>query len=200
MSNLRNEILEKAMELFLVKSYNEVSLKEIQCSVGCSRGVMYHHFESKKQIFEEVVEKYILPAFSNLSGIPKDKRITLLDSINSSVDFRLKYIQIFKRNDLKDMSDFFFFKLLFHIGEYYDGFIQLINELQIREASIWRSIILNAIANKEILDSVNIDFLVQYFVSFPYGIGLMNAFNVQSINCNEIKEHYLQFYELIRCK
>lgn len=200
MRSLKNEILENAMMLFLTKSYNEVSIKDIQNSVRCSRGVMYHHFKSKKQIFENVIKEYILPAFSNFSGIPIEKRSTLIDSINSSVEFRVRYIQLFKKNNLKDMSDFHFFKLLFQIGESYEGFIELVNELQVKEANIWAEVVQNAIKNKEIIGTIDINFVVQYFVSLPYGIGLINAFNTSGINCNDIKTHYIQFYNLIRNK
>lgn len=38
MSTLKDEILRKAMILFLTRDYREVTMKEIQNSVGCSRG------------------------------------------------------------------------------------------------------------------------------------------------------------------
>ena len=110
MSTLKDEILKKAMVLFLTRDYSEVTMKEIQNTVGCSRGVMYHHFVNKEQIFEEVVKTYLLPAFSNFSIIPSGKILTLLDAINASVEFRTRYIGLFKEIISDKLIDYYFFK------------------------------------------------------------------------------------------
>lgn len=197
MTNLKNEILAKSMSLFLLKSYNEVSIKEIQVAVGCSRGVMYHHFESKKQIFEEVVKKYILPAFSSFSNVAKEKRLTLRDAIDSSIAIRVRYIQSLKENNSNESVDFLFFKFLFQLGELYDGFSDIADNLQCKETEAWKEVVLNAIKNGEIKEYLDADFVTQYFVSLPYGLGLLRAF-AKGINCEDIKDSYIKFYNLIR--
>ena len=56
----KQHILETAFLLFLRKSYKAVTLKEIIFESGLSNGAFYHHFESKEQLFKEVIDTYLL--------------------------------------------------------------------------------------------------------------------------------------------
>ncbi|MDR2424627.1 MAG: TetR/AcrR family transcriptional regulator, partial [Prevotellaceae bacterium] len=55
----KQHILETACLLFLKKSYKEVTLKEIIRETGLSNGAFYHHFESKEQLFKEVIDTHL---------------------------------------------------------------------------------------------------------------------------------------------
>lgn len=197
MSTLKDEILKKAMVLFLTRDYSEVTMKEIQNAVGCSRGVMYHHFVNKEQIFEEVVKTYLLPAFSNFSIIPSGEMLTLLDAINASVEFRTRYIGLFREIISDKLIDYYFFKLIFQVGEHYDGFMDLVDRLIEQELSTWKIIIRLAIRNGEINEMIDIDFASQYFSMLPYGLGLARAFKC-GLKIEDIKVSYLKFYNLIK--
>ncbi len=197
MSTLKDEILRKAMILFLTRGYREVTMKEIQNSVGCSRGVMYHHFINKEQIFEEVVRIYLLPAFSNFSIIPSGKALTLLDAINTSVEFRTRYISLFKEVISDKQKDYYFFKLIFQVGEHYEGFMELVNQLIEQELSTWKIIVRLALKNGEIKKDTDVEFVSQYFAMLPYGLGLARAFK-RGLKIEDIKISYMKFYNLIK--
>jgi len=55
MKESRQHILVKASGLFLRKSYKEVTMKELVESTGLSKGAFYHYFDSKEQLFLEVL-------------------------------------------------------------------------------------------------------------------------------------------------
>lgn len=50
----RERVLEAARELFLERDYDEVSTTEVLARAGVSRGAMYHHFPSKRDLYREV--------------------------------------------------------------------------------------------------------------------------------------------------
>jgi len=58
MKETRDYILKKTFELFLQKSYKEVTMKEIVDRTGLSKGAFYHYFESKDAVFVEVVKYF----------------------------------------------------------------------------------------------------------------------------------------------
>ncbi|MDR2562425.1 MAG: TetR/AcrR family transcriptional regulator, partial [Prevotellaceae bacterium] len=55
----KQHILETACLLFMKKSYKAVTLKEIIRETGLSNGAFYHHFESKEQLFKEVIDTHL---------------------------------------------------------------------------------------------------------------------------------------------
>ncbi len=54
----KQDIKEKAYELFAKKGFKEVTMKDICESTGLSRGGLYRHYESTEQIFLEIVNAF----------------------------------------------------------------------------------------------------------------------------------------------
>ena len=51
----RQEILEAALQLFIRKGYAGTKVGDIADAVGMSTGLMFHYFESKEKLYEELV-------------------------------------------------------------------------------------------------------------------------------------------------
>ena len=56
----KKAILETAESLFLEKGYQETAIDEILSRLSTSKGSLYHHFESKQQILEEICREKML--------------------------------------------------------------------------------------------------------------------------------------------
>ena len=57
MENTKEKILEVATNLFLEKGYKQTRISDIINGLdGLTKGAIYHHFESKEDIFEAVVK------------------------------------------------------------------------------------------------------------------------------------------------
>lgn len=56
----REDILKAAFPLFLAHGYDGTGLNEILAASKLSKGALYHHFISKQEVYEEVVEAYFL--------------------------------------------------------------------------------------------------------------------------------------------
>lgn len=65
MNETKTQILQVAFKLFLQKSFKEVTLNEIVAATKLSKGAFYHYFESKEQLFKEVITFY----YVNMSGV-----------------------------------------------------------------------------------------------------------------------------------
>lgn len=57
--NLRENILDAALQIFSRRGYAAASLREIIESIGVSKGGFYHHFATKEILFVGVVERIL---------------------------------------------------------------------------------------------------------------------------------------------
>jgi len=53
----RARLIEAARELFVERGYEDTSTESILEAAGLSRGAMYHHFATKRDVFEAVFEQ-----------------------------------------------------------------------------------------------------------------------------------------------
>jgi AcrR family transcriptional regulator len=71
MNDSKEHILITSLNLFLQKSFKEVTMKEIVDTTGLSKGAFYHYFNSKEQVFAEVISHFytdlILTDYSKFS-------------------------------------------------------------------------------------------------------------------------------------
>ena len=58
--NTKELILEKTLELMIEKQNSLVSIREISDATGIATGGIYHYFSNKKQIYDEITERYFI--------------------------------------------------------------------------------------------------------------------------------------------
>lgn len=52
----KNEILDAAAHLFAEKGFDNTSVADIMAAVGIAKGTLYHHFKSKENIMDALIE------------------------------------------------------------------------------------------------------------------------------------------------
>lgn len=77
----RNEILDVADELFGKKGFDGTSTNDILEKVGIARGTLYHHFKSKEDIMDALIERYSIRLLDVAQEIAADKSIPVFDRI-----------------------------------------------------------------------------------------------------------------------
>lgn len=68
----RQEILEKSIDLFVRRGYYGTTVADIAKEVGMSTGLLFHYFESKEKLYEEIVKM----------GLEATKSVMTLDQSN----------------------------------------------------------------------------------------------------------------------
>ena len=58
MLDAREHVLATTLQLFLRNSYRDVTMSELVKASGLSKGAFYHYFDSKEQLFAEVINHY----------------------------------------------------------------------------------------------------------------------------------------------
>lgn len=98
------QILSVSAKLFTEKSYEKTSIQDIIHALGMSKGAIYHHFKSKEDILEAVMEQQFSYA---------TERLNYLIANTEAPNARLKLIQILE-NLLSDPKAHTLDKVLSH--------------------------------------------------------------------------------------
>ncbi|BFH65746.1 TetR/AcrR family transcriptional regulator [Paenibacillus azoreducens] len=77
----RNEVLDAADELFSQKGFDGTSTNDILEKVGIARGTLYHHFKSKEDIMDALIERYNVRLLGAAEEIAADKSIPVVERI-----------------------------------------------------------------------------------------------------------------------
>ncbi|GFP74118.1 TetR/AcrR family transcriptional regulator [Clostridium fungisolvens] len=83
----KNEIMDRSLELFIEKGYDNTSINEIVNSLSIAKGTFYHYFTSKEEILGELLKRrldeYIVPltAIYNSNLDPNSKLEAILKAM-----------------------------------------------------------------------------------------------------------------------
>ena len=77
----KNEILNAADMLFAKKGFDGTSTNDILETVGIARGTLYHHFKSKEEILNALIERYSEQLLCAARAAAADTSLPLLERI-----------------------------------------------------------------------------------------------------------------------
>jgi len=96
-SGTRTTILEVALKLFLQKGYKDVSYQDLVIKTGLSKGAIYHHFKSKKDILISAFAFLLKIAEQPIIGRPENQVKDYESFKKIFIDAKIKQIKNFKR-------------------------------------------------------------------------------------------------------
>ena len=73
----KSEILDVAEKLFAEKGFDNASTNDIIKEIGIARGTLYHHFSSKEEILDAMVDRMINRSIAAARSIINDRSIPL---------------------------------------------------------------------------------------------------------------------------
>lgn len=87
----RQRILDAAMEEFSLKGYDGASLNTVWAEKGISKGVIYHHFKDKNELYLLCIETCFSAITSYLQTATKKVTGTARDRLQAYFDARLRF-------------------------------------------------------------------------------------------------------------
>lgn len=102
--DVKQELLNAAMELFYEKGYDATSVNAIIQKVGVSKGAFYHYFKSKEEVLEAVVEQYIEKEIEITHRVAKDYSLNAIEKITQLINEVLGYKALNIKKRLKISS------------------------------------------------------------------------------------------------
>jgi len=98
----KNKIFNSAIELFMIRGFNDVSLKDIADHVGVNQSSIYNHFESKQEILDTIYDFY---CHCYLEGRPSLEEMELVLQNGSVMDIIRRIRYDFKEEYKQKLSD-----------------------------------------------------------------------------------------------
>jgi len=183
MNNTREHILNVAFDLFLQKSFKEVTLKDIVEKTEMSKGAFYHYFTSKEQLFLELVNN----VFSSVLDVPYDSF-----SKESLYNFYIDYINYYVEN-LKQQSksgevsapSFNYISLIFDAIKLFPDFqgkLLLSKQVQLKA---WKETIHAARSRGEIKSPMSDEQIANIFINSSGGVEMYSVYEGGSADINK---------------
>ncbi len=88
----KEKILEVAEELFGQKGFSGTSISDIASAAGVSKSLIFHYFESKNKIIENLLNSKLSKIEESISEIFEDKNLASIEKILSFVDSYVKFL------------------------------------------------------------------------------------------------------------
>lgn len=142
MKDRRDYIIRKAMELYALKGFQNVTITDLQIALDIGRGSLYYYFRDQDELFTACMERYFLePKQRVLSSLTDDISIdrmiaamqTYLASLKEALDtFEVKTINTANVNDL-----------MFNAYCRFPALHRKAQRLALKELELWRKAIRN---------------------------------------------------------
>ena len=172
MKNSRENILKTAFRLFLQKSYKEVTMSEIVNESGLSKGAFYHYFESKEQLFVEVVKTFYFQKM--IVDYSKLNNNSLYEFYHQYVEHVIKKIREIKEylNYNDTVLNINYITIMFDALKLFPEFHNDIKAAQQKELDAWIEAISIARNKKEFSSPMTDLQIAMVFIYSQDGIGL----------------------------
>jgi TetR/AcrR family transcriptional repressor of nem operon len=174
MSDSKEHIIKVACKHFLQKSFKEVTMKELVKSTGLSKGAFYHYFESKEQLFNEVLDFFftnvMIHAYENYS---RESFYLFYHDYAKEVEVYCKtYLDMFKDDEDESILTMNYFSLAFDAIKLFPGFKEKMIEGMRIELDTWKDVIHDARKKGEIKSSMTDEEIAQTFIYLGDGVGM----------------------------
>ncbi|OAV75820.1 putative HTH-type transcriptional regulator yfiR [Bacteroidales bacterium Barb7] len=166
MKDTKEHILKTAFLLFLQKNYKAVTLKNIIAATGLSNGAFYHYFETKEQLFKEVVEHYLFSITGQVfKSYPKDSLWNFMQFALNDMEKIYDTVKNYANQAESVNFIYFMFEALRYFPEVREETIRLLH----LELATWVGMIEIAKANGEIKSDLPNEVLARFFTYMPDG-------------------------------
>jgi TetR/AcrR family transcriptional repressor of nem operon len=96
--NLKEKIICESLKLFSLKGFLSTSIQDILTAANTSKGGFYNHFDSKEDLFFQVLDK--------AQKIWREKSLADLDQIEEPIEKIKKLLENYRDRYLKDADNF----------------------------------------------------------------------------------------------
>lgn len=194
----RDHILQKTFFLLLTKGYDGVSITDIQRETGMSRGLLYHYYGSKEELFRVAGETFLTDLF--LTDPLQTKENGLFEMIAYIVE---RYKDLYKNwNKYPAEANISIAKydfLIYQMIEKEKRIARIYAGMRVQEKVAWMQAADRSLENKEIRPVLKADRIADHFIALLDGIWL------KAVEEGDARQHVLQakqvltdYYELLK--
>ncbi|MFV0312467.1 MAG: TetR/AcrR family transcriptional regulator [Dysgonomonas sp.] len=196
--NTEELILKKTFGLLLLKGFDATSITDIQAATGLSRGLLYHYFKNKEELFIQVTEKFFIQIFD--FDIRKAKDYTVTEFIGFMCDRFCNISKVIsgiveETGSIKDVSMLNYHFLFYQVMQRDAIFRNNYRTTTEKERTGWEYALKNSIERNEIRIDIDVDVSANQLFTLTDGIWFQGIFSSdgQSVirNLENTLRHYI---------
>jgi AcrR family transcriptional regulator len=191
----KEKILLKALELYMVEGYSNVSITDLQAALNMGRGTLYYYFKDKDELFQEVVDQYLIrPKHRALERV-KDTA-TLPEMIDAMLYYTNLLKEFYDQVENKNINTSNVVTVMYTAYSRFPDLYRKARRLYERELNLWIQAIKNSMRAGEIRGNVHIETVAHMFLHIKDGWdpGRSGA----PMNFDIFPEQYNYLFELIK--
>ncbi len=159
----REMILRKAFAVYLEHGYSDASVSMLQQKMNIGRASMYYYFQSKEELFREMINHFVIEEWHKAAGRLNDAVMSLHDLLEAMVEqsrhIRQMIEEIAPGADMSNLS-----ALILNAYVRDEGFRMRMAESRKTIARKLRTAILNGMKSGELPPDVDVEKAVTLFV------------------------------------
>jgi AcrR family transcriptional regulator len=191
----REKILLKAIELYCVEGYANVSITDLQSALNMGRGTMYYYFKDKDELFQEAVSTFLLkPKQRALEQVQDDA--TIPEVIEAMLYYLNQLRKFHEQVDNKNINTSNVVNVMFYAYSKFPELYKKARRLYDHEFSLWTQAIKNSMRAGVVRGDVHIETIAHMFVHIKDGWDPSRA--GVPMNYDIFSEQYNYLYELIK--
>ena len=191
----RDKILLKALELYMIEGYANVSITDLQAALDMGRGTLYYYFKDKDELFQEVVDIFLIK--------PKQRaleRVREGGAIPDMIDAMLYYLnqlqEFYDQVENKNINTSNVVTVMYTAYSRFPELYKKASRLYEHELSLWVQAIKNSMHNGDIRGNVPIETTAHMFLHIKDGWDPGRS--GVPMNFNIFPEQYNYLYDLIK--
>ena len=197
----KRELFRVAFKMFILKSFDGVSIPDIEKATGFTRGTIFHYADTKLDLFRQVVEYYVLERQDIDRKIQVADDCTLrqfIDTYVKGVEQTMETLHEIIGMDvpMRDCSRAYLnmtSQVSVLLPEVHKAFLNAMA----KEERLWMEVIARGVENGELPSDVQPAILAKIMMSLFYGRAFQDSL-INGMDPKLLKEEMLAVYEMVK--
>jgi AcrR family transcriptional regulator len=191
----RDKILLKAIELYMIDGYANVSITDLQAALNMGRGTLYYYFKDKDELFQEAVNTFLIQPKGRALDRVKENA-TIPDVIDTMLYYLNQLKEVHEQVDNKNINTSKVVNVMFTAYSKFPELYKKARRLYERELNLWVQAIKNSMRAGVVRGDVHIDTIAHMFVHIKDGWDPGRS--SVPMNYDLLIEQYNYLYDLIK--
>ena len=197
----KRELFRVAFKMFILKSFDGVSIPDIEKATGFTRGTIFHYADTKLDLFRQVVEYYVLERQDIRKKIKVSEDCTLREFIGTYVEGVERTMEALHEIigmdvPMRDCSRAYLnmtSQVSVLLPEVHKAFLNAMA----KEERLWMEVIARGVENGELRNDVQPAILAKIMMSLFYGRAFQDSL-IDGMDPKLLKEEMLAVYEMVK--
>lgn len=191
----RDKILLKAVELYMIEGYANVSITDLQAALDMGRGTLYYYFKDKDDLFQEVVDMFLIKPKQRALDRVKDT-VTIPEMIEAMLYYLNQLQEFYNQVENKNINTSNVVTMMYTAYSRFPELFKKARRMYEHELNLWIQAIKNSMRAGEVRGNVPIETTAHMFLHIKDGWDPGRSGVPMNFDIFPVQYNYL--YDLIR--